>query len=320
MEDVPFCTHLRYMKKEVKVLVVGSGNVTGMNVIRALFDIKGITLYGCDYDAVNPSNQWCDSFEVPRCAAEDYPEVIMRIIKEKSITHIIASNDHDVRALSILKSNVSNFPFLNGYTQNILACLDKKTTEKLFIEAGVETPLEISDNKDYPYVLRKESMGSNRKFVHIVKNQEDAKAIPEEHYAQGMMTRYVEGEEYTVDMICDSYSNVLAAVPRKRIIVMGGMVHHAQIVKEDKLIALCGQISKSVGLVGMSCIQCITDGEHYNFIEINPRPGSGIDLSIKGGINMPLLWIKDTLGEHVEVPSPKWGLQMKRYYSGYYFF
>lgn len=307
------------MKNKVNVLVAGSGNVTGMNVIKALINEPNVTVYGCDFDAVNPSNQWCKSFEVPRCASSDYPAAILKIVKQYSITHIIASNDHDVRALSLLKECNPDFPILNGYAPNILACLDKKATEVIFTNAEVQTPLEVLDRSDYPYVLRKEAMGSNRKFVHIVRTDDDVREIPEEHYADGIMTRYVEGVEYTVDVICDSKSNMLSAVPRKRINVVGGMVHHAQIVKEDKLIDLCRKVAKSVGLVGMSCIQCITDGSNYNFIEINPRPGSGIDLSINSGVNMPLLWLKETTGESYEVTEPKWGLQMKRYYCGYYF-
>ncbi len=307
------------MKKKVNVLVAGSGNVTGMNVIKALVNEPNVMVYGCDYDVINPSYQWCRSFEVPRCASVDYPKSILNIVKQYDITHVIASNDHDVRALSVLKSHTSGFPIFNGYSQNILACLDKKETERLFQEARVDTPQEVSSRHDFPYVLRKEAMGSNKKFVHIIKSEEDAKDVPEDHYASGIMTRYVEGVEYTVDVLCDSNSNLLSAVPRKRICVVGGMVHHAKIEKDDKLIELCSKLAKSVGLVGMSCIQCITDGAHYNFIEINPRPGSGIDLSINSGVNMPLLWLKETTSEPFEVSEPKWGLQMKRYYSGYYF-
>lgn len=304
---------------KVNVLVAGSGNVTGMNIIQALINQEDIIVYGCDFDVINPSNQWCESLEVPKCVSKDYPDVIKKIIKEKSITHIIASNDHDVRALSLLKQCTPNFPFFNGFSKNILACLDKKETEYLFDTAGVQTPHEVGDKYDFPYVLRKESMGNSRKFVYIVKNEDDLKGIPEEHFNDGIMTKFVEGTEYTVDVICDCNSNILSAIPRKRIEVIGGMVHHAQIIKEDKLISLCNQIVKSVGLVGMNCIQCITDGVNYNFIEINPRPGSGIDLSINSGINMPLLWIYDTLNIKQEIPTPKWGLQMKRYYSGYYY-
>lgn len=307
------------MYNKVNVLVAGSGNVTGMNVIKALINEPNVTVYGCDYDAVNPSNQWCQSFEVPRCASSDYPNSILNILKLYDITHVIASNDHDVRALSVLKSQIQDFPILNGYAPNILACLDKKETERLFQDARVDTPHEVFSRCDYPYVLRKEAMGSNKKFVHVIKSEEDTREIPEDHYTSGIMTRFVEGVEYTVDVLCDSNSNLLSAVPRKRISVVGGMVHHAKIEKDEKLIALCSKLSKSVGLVGMSCIQCITDGTNYNFIEINPRPGSGIDLSINSGVNMPLLWLKETTNESFEVNEPKWGLQMKRYYTGYYY-
>lgn len=307
------------MKQKVNVLVAGSGNVTGLNVIQSLVDEPNITVYGCDFDAENPSKQWCQSIEVPKCASSGYPAAILDIVEKYNITHIIASNDHDVRALTELKSKTAGFPFFNGFAPNILLCLDKNETEKLFLDAGVQTPLQVFERYDFPYVLRKEAMGSNRKFVHIVKSKDDMKDIPLEHYEMGIMTRFVEGVEYTVDVLCDSESNMLSAIPRKRINVVGGMVHHAQIVKEDKLISLCAQLSKSVGLVGMSCIQCITDGENYNFIEINPRPGSGIDLSIHSGVNMPSLWIKDTMGEEYQVNEPLWGMQMKRYFSGYYY-
>ena len=89
---------------------------------------------------------------------------------------------------------------------------------------------------------------------------------------------------------------------------------------DQELIAQCAKIALSAGLVGMSCIQCIkTKDNQYYFIEINPRPGSGIDLSINAGVNMPLLWLKETSDENMVVPEPIWGMQMKRYFCGYYY-
>lgn len=308
------------MAKEVNVLIAGSGNVTGMNIIRALVGNPRINVCGCDFEVENPSNQWCETLEVPKCASENYPNRILEIIQDKKITHIIASNDHDVRALSkMMLKHGEIMPILNGFFQNILYCLDKKETIKLFKNAGVNTPCEVLDRNDYPYVLRKETMGNHQKYVYIIKSEDDKKNIPEEHFLNGIMTRYVTGIEYTIDVLCDSNSEVVAVVPRRRINVVGGMVHHAKIENENKLIGFCKTIAKSVGLVGMNCIQCIVDGDNYNFIEINPRPGSGIDLTIASGINMPLIWIQQTLGEKVIVPTPAWGLQMKRYYSGYYY-
>lgn len=303
-----------------RVLVAGSGNVTGLNVIRALTGKKDVSVVGCDFDAENPSKLFCSSYEVPRCADERYPEEIKNIIAKEGITHIVASNDHDVRALSLLAASDIHFPEFNCFCRNTINCLDKRATEQLFISAGVLTPTILTDRDDYPYVLRIENMGKRKKFVHIVKGPDDREQVAEEDYSAGLMSRYVEGVEYTVDVLCDQKSKLISAVPRERITVVGGMVHHARIVKDEKLIAQCAQICLSVGLVGMSCIQCIkTKEDKYFFIEINPRPGSGIDLSINAGINMPYLWLKSTSGEIIDYVEPKWGLQMKRYYCGYYF-
>lgn len=302
------------------VLVAGSGNVTGMNVIRALVNQKDVRVIGCDFDAENPSKLFCESFQVPRCADKAYPTVIKELVSQQHITHIIASNDHDVRALTSIKQTDSNFPTVNCYCGNTLNCLDKRETERLFVKAGVETPTIVTDKNDFPYVLRIESMGKKKKFVHIVENREELENIAEDEFEAGILTRYVKGTEYTIDVLSDRDSQLLSAVPRKRITVVGGMVHHACIVKDDEMIRQCAQVVKSVGLVGISCIQCIkTEDEHYYFIEINPRPGSGIDLSINSGINMPLLWLKESVGEHIFVNEPTWGMQMKRYFCGYFF-
>ncbi len=302
------------------VLIAGSGNVTGLNVIRSLVKHDDVHLVGCDFDDENPSRLFCKNYKVPRCVDAGYPAAIKSIIEKEHITHIIASNDHDVRALSLLSEKEDGFPMFNGYAKIILNCLDKRATEQLFLDAGVLTPTILTDKKDYPYVLRIENMGKRKKFVHIVKGKEDQEQIPEEDYAAGLMSRYVEGVEYTVDVICDQESNVIVAVPRERITVVGGMVHHARIVKDDQLMEQCAQIAKSVGLVGMSCIQCIkTVKDEYYFIEINPRPGSGIDLSINAGADMPYMWLQCTSGDTVKTPDVQWGLQMKRYFCGYFF-
>lgn len=302
------------------VLIAGSGNVTGLNVIRSLVKHYDVHLVGCDFDVENPSRLFCKNYSVPRCADAGYPDAIKSIIEGEQITHIIASNDHDVRALSLMSEKENGFPMFNGLGKNTLNCLDKRATEQLFLDSGVLTPTILKDRKDYPYVLRIENMGKRKKFVHIVRREEDREQIPEEDYQAGLMSRYIEGIEYTVDVICDQNSNLIAAVPRERISVVGGMVHHARIVKDEQLIKQCGLIAKSAGLVGMNCIQCIkTKDEKFFFIEINPRPGSGIDLSINAGVDMPYMWLLCTSGIEVAAPEIRWGLQMKRYYCGYYY-
>ena len=96
-----------------KVLVAGSGNVTGLNVIRALAKHEDVYIVGCDFDEENPSRLFCKNYKVPRCAEPGYPDAMSSIIESEHITHIIASNDHDVRALSLMAASDNNFPKFN---------------------------------------------------------------------------------------------------------------------------------------------------------------------------------------------------------------
>lgn len=309
------------MNKQPVVLIAGSGNVTGMNVIQGLIE-KGITVIGCDFQKDNPANMLCENLVVPKADDSAYPDVMSKNIRERNVTHIIPSNDHDLRRLMLMGDMLHSQGIrLNGYGSNTLGWLNKDTTQNLFKTYGIRTPSTVSNDRDYPYILRKKIMGDNRKFVYAVKCDADRNEIPAEAFLTGIKTRYIEGNEYTIDVVCNDNSVPLAVVPRLRIEVRNGMVHHARIVKDDELIAQIKHICEELHLKGINCLQCIrnrNDDEFY-FIEINPRPGSGIDLSIKGGINMPYLWIQSTLGNACNVPEPEWGLNMLRYFNGYFY-
>ena len=141
-----------------------------------------------------------------------------------------------------------------------------------------------------------------------------------EAFLSGVMTEYVAGPEFTVDVLCDADSNALCVVPRQRLDVRGGMVWHGKTVKDDVLIEEVKAICKKLRLRGIMCLQCIkrVDGR-FSFIEINPRPGSGIDLSVNSGCNLPSLWVKLTNEDVASVPEPHWGMEMVRYNSAYFF-
>ncbi len=304
---------------EVRILIAGSGNTTGINVIRAL--APTFQVVGCDYSEINPANVFCENYLVPPCYSSTYSTQILKLVDTLHISHIIATNDHDVRSLSLLYDELKkrNVAF-NGYCRNIFACLDKEQTSNMFLENRILTPKKLSKNyRIPPFVLRKREMGNERKFLYIVKNEEDLEIVPLEAFERGILTEYVEGEEYTIDVLCDDNSSLLVAIPRLRVEIRNGMVWHGKIVKDEVLIDKVGEVVSKIGLKGIACIQCIKQGDKYYFIEINPRPGSGIDLSINGNVNLPLLWIQLTLGEKIEIPSPNWGLQLVRYYTGYFF-
>lgn len=303
-----------------KVLITGSGNITGLNVVRGLAK-SNYQVVGCDINKDNPANEFCKNYTVPHCTDAGYISAIIDILRKEEIVAVIPSNDHEVRALSenILLLKEMGVA-LNAYTDRILSYLDKFQTARLFTAHDILTP-EIVDleSDDYPYVIRKNIVGEGQKFVHIVNNDEDRRALGSLDPANAIATKFVSGEEYTIDVLLDEDSNVLSCVPRLRRIVKNGMVHFGEIVHDEEVITRSIELSHKLKLRGMNCIQCIKrDGRCY-FFEINPRPGSGIDMTIRAGANFPVLWLDVLAGKGIENLKIDWGLKMLRITDGYFF-
>lgn len=301
-----------------KILIAGSGNTTGINVIKALQDEYAII--GTDCKELNAANKFCTNFTVPLASSQTYESTMLDIIDRHNVTHVISTNDHDTRALLMMHDILATKNIAhNGYCDNALLLLDKENTSTLFIKHGIDTPATLN-RPEIPFVLRKKEMGNKSKFLYIIRNEADMENVPHEAFSSGVLTEYVAGPEFTVDVLCDADGNALCVVPRQRLEVRGGMVWHGRTVKDDVLIEEVMAICKKLRLCGIMCIQCIkrADGR-FSFIEINPRPGSGIDLSVNSGCNLPSLWVRLTNESVVSVHEPHWGMEMVRYNSAYYF-
>ena len=312
------------MKK--RILIAGTANTTGHNVARALAAAK-VEFLGCDCAIVNAADVLCTNFAIPRTIDSGYLSAVLRIIDDHNVTHVIPSNDHDVRAIAAERQQFERRGvIINGLGANTLACLDKLATSQLFSAASVLTPHVINCDvscPSVPFVLRSRKVGGSKKFTHIVREPtpRNISSIPESHWNVGIVTQHIEGAEFTVDVLCDQASQPLSVVPRlRRQISKLGDVHHAELFQHVSVIRGAAHAAQSLQLVGMNCLQCIVDrnGAAW-FFEVNPRPGSGIDLTVEGGVNMPKLWLDVLDGKKTEFPEPDWGLQMVRFAAARFF-
>lgn len=307
-----------------RVLIAGSGNITGLNVARALtrFDIKNMTLAGYDFTPHNPTNKLCRNYVVPKCADPEYPSVILKLVKSFEATTIIASNDHDVRALIEMKSRLDEVGVkLNAINPLTSLWLDKKLTSDFFVLNKIETPAQINDHRP-PFVVRKARVGERQKYTRIIKSflqRSEQECWLDEVADESIITEFIDGIEYTIDVFCDMSSNPIAIVPRRRREVRAGIVHFGEVENNELVISESRRVAQLARLTGINCLQCIvSDGKCY-FFEINPRPGSGLDLTTEAGVNMPLMWLDMLEGKDVSSPVPDWGLKMVRYHDGYFF-
>lgn len=303
------------------VLVTGSGNVTGLNVVRALTVDAGIDVVGCDVQPWNPADRYCRNHTVPLATDPTYLPRILDIVKAHGVTAVIPSNDHELRALA---SNADQLDAvgvrLNARGEHQLALLDKVTTSDLFAAHGIPTPRRVPlDGAILPMVVRKKRVGEGTKQVHMVRTPAEREALGQLSSADVVATEFLEGDEFTVDILSDLEGNVLSVVPRLRRVVRHGIVHFGEVVRDPMVIESATSLAQRLGLTGITCAQCIRRADRCDYFEVNGRPGSGIDLTVASGVNMPALWVRLAHGEDVQPPEPAWGLKLLRIYDGYFF-
>ena len=303
------------------VLVTGSGNVTGLNVVRALAADGAIDVVGCDIESWNPANRYCLNATVPRASDKTYVSRILELIAAHHVTAIIPSNDHELRALATHVAEIEAAGArLNGTCAHQLSLLDKSATVDLFESHGIPTPRRVPlDGSVLPMVVRKRRVGDGAKIVQIVRTRSELSHLGPLSEDAVVATEFVDGKEFTVDLLSDLSGEVLAVVPRLRRVVRHGIVFFAEVVQDRMVIESASALARRLGLTGVNCVQCIRHDDGCDYFEVNPRPGSGIDLSVAAGVNMPALWVRLAQGERVHPREPEWGLKLVRTYDGYFF-
>ena len=204
----------------------------------------------------------------------------------------------------------------------IATCLDKRKTYKELLKHGFDAPetftpkqLLARSRKQYPYILKPWD-GHASRAIHIANNKRELEFYCK-HIPHCMIQTLVTGEEFTVDVLVDFDMNVRCIVPRKRIQVRGGevskglTVKHQEIIRQSK--CLVNQLGAGPGVITLQCF--LTKENEIKFIEINPRFGGGILLSIEAGANFPK-WIIQLLmkkSPRIEIDAWQENLTMLRY-------
>ena len=115
-----------------------------------------------------------------------------------------------------------------------------------------------------------------------------------------VVQRFLDGPEYTIDVLSDFTGRVVSVVPRERVVIRAGTIDRGRTVMDRSLIELGLRCAQALRLVGAANIQCrVVDGRPFVF-EVNPRFSGGIPLTIAAGADFPRLLLEMVLGREVE--------------------
>lgn len=204
-----------------------------------------------------------------------YYQFIRDLCQKQDIDLLIPGSDGDVQFLSKYQHDINTITVVPE--EQVVRIFQNKLDATLAVqELGVNVPYIIQNLFEEQKVIFRKKVSSSSAGIYIVD-------LTQETYIKNMFNcdyfvqRYVEGEEYTVDVFSDRDGKPKLILPRKRMQVRNGMSVCTQLCNHKRLIQACEKISQNYHLPGVFNVQFIDDGENSYFIELNMRfAGSGI--------------------------------------------
>lgn len=175
---------------------------------------------------------------------------------------------------------------------------DKVAANAWFLANGI--PVPVFDGS-FP-AIAKPRFGSASQGILMLDGEEAWAAFGRERDPDAyLVQKFIHGVEFTVDLFVSRRQGVLAAVPRIRLAVVGGEVTKSRTVRDEEIIELATATARKLEFFGPINIQFIRDGAsgRLYLMEINPRLGGGVILSIEAGADMTAMVLDEYLGrEH----------------------
>jgi carbamoyl-phosphate synthase large subunit len=289
------------------------------------------SVFGTDTSELSSALQLCDrGFSVKPITHSGYIKQLLSITKTYKVKLLVPTVDLDLKLLSQNRSKFSALGcrVLVSPPEVIDICQDKRKTYRFLVKNGFETPLTMSirsalskqntkGNLHWPCFLKPWDGYASRGNA-VVKNRQEllffAKRIP-----NAICQEFIDGIEYTCDVYVDFAMKVRCVVPRRRIETRAGEVNKGQVHKHTRIMSESARLVEALGAgPGVITLQLfLTPTNKIKFIEINPRFGGGVPLSIKAGADFPKWILQELLGEKPKIrfDSFKDGLVMLRYDS-----
>jgi carbamoyl-phosphate synthase large subunit len=111
-----------------------------------------------------------------------------------------------------------------------------------------------------------------------------------------VVQQYLDGPEFTIDVLCDFGHQLLSAVPRERVVIRSGVMDRGRTVRDASLLDLAASVARALPLTGAANIQCRAVAGEPIVFEINPRFSGGIPLTIAAGGDFARLLVELALG------------------------
>jgi carbamoyl-phosphate synthase large subunit len=298
--------------RKVTVLVTAAGSAPALAFIRGLRAQREleVTLVGVDGVPHSFGLFECDHrYTVPRVKDPAFLDALEAICRRHAVDVLapILDFELDLFAAPETAARLANVRLISNSAATVALARDKRAATAKVAEAGVAvpevfaTPEVFADaaaaSVRYPLVV-KPTVGAGSVGVSIVRTAAELPAALAAAGAAPLLQEFVDGDEYTVDLVVAPDGVVLAACPRQRVEIRGGQSYKGRTVDDEDVASAARRAARALGMTGQGNVQLLraTSGGPPKFIELNPKFAAGMGLTIGAGLNLPLVYVKLALG------------------------
>lgn len=338
----------------LKILITGVGAPGIKGTIFSLknnFDERQVTIIGTDINNDVVGKYFCDNFYIiPRPGKTDeYLQKLFSICKNEKIDAVVPQNTAELLLLAKTKKEFNEFgaaivvsnedsirtannkfkllqycenysvPYPKYYLVNSIEKLKTAALElgwpenKLAIKPPISNGmrgLRIIDEK-----IDKRNLFFNEKPNSLYIALEDLYKILGDSFPELIISEYLPGEEYTVDVLRTKSNTIV--IPRRRDLIRSGITFAGTTVENKSIIKHTSILSEKLNLENCFGFQFkLSKDSTPKILECNPRVQGTMVLATMAGANVIYGGVKNALGESLPNFTIKWGTRIHRYWGG----
>lgn len=291
----------------VTVLVTAAGSAPAQAFIRGLRSQRelAVRLVGADTTAHSAGLYDCEArYTVPRVSDRGFLAGIEAVCRAEAVDVLVPIGNFELEAFAAAAGALREATGVHVVTNSpgaVALAMDKRASAEAVAGHGVAVPRLLDPARlsaaELPVIV-KPTTGAGSHGVSVVRHEAELAAALAAAGTAPLVQEFIDGQEYTVDLVVAPDGEVLAAAPRIRIEVRAGQSYKGVTVDDADVEAAARACARALGITAQANAQLIKstrDGRPY-FVEVNPKFAAAMGLTIGAGLNIPLLYLKLALG------------------------
>ncbi len=272
---------------------------------RAVRAIGGGRVLVTDVNDQSPTVYVADrSFRAPLSTDPAYIDAILDLCRAEQVSLVVPTIDDELSRFAAERARfeAAGIRVAVSPLETTDICNDKWKTCQVLREHGIAAvesylPSTLPARPRFPLFIKpRTGRGSVAAFPVQDRRQLDFFLG---YVADPVVQPYLDGPEFTIDVLCGLRGQPLAVVPRERLVIRSGVTDRGRTTRDPRLMDLAIACTAALAFVGPVNIQCRVVNDVPTVFEINPRFSGGIGLTIAAGADFARMLVDLARGARV---------------------